>query len=292
MPNGHTRNKRARGNARPRHTLAAPPRPPGTAADARNGSPARRSGSPLNAADIGPSVGFNGANGASPHKREQPTRPKDPRARNGALGPSDGVTKPPMAQSSATLGAAPPWVQGPEVGAPDTPAAGANGRAPRAPRRDQVWRSQPPRRAGEEPRVTPMPAAGPSTPPPTVENMAPEVAADLPTGRPPLPEEHAELVIPERLPRTSGPIVVPAGHAPFRPEVRGELGPLIDELKERFTQDRVIASQGTSARCGICYLYHTLGELEYREAEGFYVCLDCKQALGNVTLPMVRRQQR
>jgi hypothetical protein len=109
------------------------------------------------------------------------------------------------------------------------------------------------------------------------------------------PLAREERVVPpsiEWMGHPSGPIVVPVGHAPFRPEVRGELGPLIDELKERFIHDRTIASQGASARCGICYLFHSVTELEYREAEGFYVCPTCKQALGNVVLPMVRRQQR
>jgi hypothetical protein len=90
----------------------------------------------------------------------------------------------------------------------------------------------------------------------------------------------------------SGPLVVPPGHAPFRPEVRGELGPLIDALHELFVQDRTIASQGANARCGICYLHYPLIELEYREAEGFYVCPACKAALGGLRIPMVRRQQR
>jgi hypothetical protein len=107
-------------------------------------------------------------------------------------------------------------------------------------------------------------------------------------------EEHAELVVhTERsLQRPPSLVVAPNGHAPFRPEVRGALGPLIDELHDLFAQDRAIASQGGNARCGICYLHHPLGELDYHEAEGFYVCSTCQQALGHATINMVRRQQR
>jgi len=78
---------------------------------------------------------------------------------------------------------------------------------------------------------------------------------------------------------------------PFRPESRGEVGSLIDSLHELFSQDRAVASQGDSARCGICYLHFPLIALEYREAEGFYVCATCKRALGHNPLMMIRRQQ-
>lgn len=78
---------------------------------------------------------------------------------------------------------------------------------------------------------------------------------------------------------------------PFRPESRGEVGSLIDSLHGLFAQDRAMASQGESARCGICYLHFPLTALEYREAEGFYVCAACKRALGHNPLMMIRRQQ-
>lgn len=78
---------------------------------------------------------------------------------------------------------------------------------------------------------------------------------------------------------------------PFRPESRGEVGSLIDSLHELFAQDRTVASQGDSARCGICYLHFPLAALEYREAEGFYVCAACRRALGHNPLMMIRRQQ-
>lgn len=78
---------------------------------------------------------------------------------------------------------------------------------------------------------------------------------------------------------------------PFRPESRGEVGSLIDSLHEIFAQDRAVASHGESARCGICYLHFPLAALEYREAEGFYVCAGCKRALGHNPLMMIRRQQ-
>ena len=79
---------------------------------------------------------------------------------------------------------------------------------------------------------------------------------------------------------------------PMRPEVRGEVGPLIDALHDIFAQDRTVASQGGTTRCGICYLHFPVAELEYREAEGYYVCERCARALGQTRLPMVRRQQR
>jgi hypothetical protein len=78
---------------------------------------------------------------------------------------------------------------------------------------------------------------------------------------------------------------------PFRPESRGEVGPLIDALHEIFAQDRSQASRSDSARCGICYLHFQVAELEYREAEGFYVCVGCRRALGHQQVMMIRRQQ-
>ena len=81
-------------------------------------------------------------------------------------------------------------------------------------------------------------------------------------------------------------------HEPLRAEVRGEVGSLIDSLRELFVRDRSVASQGGSTRCGICYLHFPLAELRYREAEGFYVCEACSRALGTAAIPMVRHQQR
>ncbi len=75
-------------------------------------------------------------------------------------------------------------------------------------------------------------------------------------------------------------------------DVRGEVGPLIDSLRALFADNRTVASQGGVARCGICYLYFRVGDLTYREREGFYVCASCASALGAAHLPMVRRQQR
>ena len=79
---------------------------------------------------------------------------------------------------------------------------------------------------------------------------------------------------------------------PLRPGVRGDVGPLIEALHELFERDRAIASQGTSTRCGICYLHFARSDLDYREAEGFYVCAGCAKALGSFPLNMVRRQQK
>ena len=72
---------------------------------------------------------------------------------------------------------------------------------------------------------------------------------------------------------------------------RVQVGSLVDTLHEIFAQDRTVASQGESARCGICYLHFPLAALEYREAEGFYVCAGCKRALGHNPSMMIRRQQ-
>jgi hypothetical protein len=82
-----------------------------------------------------------------------------------------------------------------------------------------------------------------------------------------------------------------APHSPYRPEARGEVGSLIDVLHELFAHDRTIASRGDSTRCGICYLHFPLNTLEYREAEGFFVCEACKRSLGHQQVMMIRRQQ-
>lgn len=83
-----------------------------------------------------------------------------------------------------------------------------------------------------------------------------------------------------------------AAYSGPREDVRGPVGELIDALHDLFSRDRAIASQGSSSRCGICYFHFTLGELVYREAEGFYVCQACERALGGSRVSMARRQQR
>jgi hypothetical protein len=77
-----------------------------------------------------------------------------------------------------------------------------------------------------------------------------------------------------------------------RPGIRGEVGALIDDLRGIFQRDRAVASLPNCARCGVCYHYFVTDELEYREAEGYYVCPSCAKLLGSTRLPMVRRQQR
>ncbi len=67
---------------------------------------------------------------------------------------------------------------------------------------------------------------------------------------------------------------------------------LIASLRELFAQDRTVASQQDSTRCGICYLHFTVGSLTYREEEGFYVCQGCERSLGKNKVPMIRRQQK
>ncbi|MBV8694086.1 MAG: hypothetical protein JO125_07370 [Chloroflexi bacterium] len=70
-----------------------------------------------------------------------------------------------------------------------------------------------------------------------------------------------------------------------------DFGCLIQSLRELFAQDRHIASQPDSTRCGICYLHFCVGELYYRE-EGFYICPGCERSLGKHTISMLRRQQK
>lgn len=79
---------------------------------------------------------------------------------------------------------------------------------------------------------------------------------------------------------------------PVRPEVRGDVGPLIDALHALFEHDRAVASQTGAARCGICYLHFAAADMTYRQVEGFYVCEDCARALGPNQVFMVRKQQR
>lgn len=74
-------------------------------------------------------------------------------------------------------------------------------------------------------------------------------------------------------------------------DVRGDVGPLIDSLRDLFERDREVASRGNAARCGICYLHFTLSELLYRDEEGFYVCPSCAKVLLHTRVMMVRRQQ-
>lgn len=77
-----------------------------------------------------------------------------------------------------------------------------------------------------------------------------------------------------------------------RGDVRGDVGPLIDDLRAIFQHDRATASATGGTRCGICYLHFALDALEYRDDEGYYVCPRCAQALGTARVPMVRRQKR
>jgi protein-arginine kinase activator protein McsA len=66
---------------------------------------------------------------------------------------------------------------------------------------------------------------------------------------------------------------------------------MLQSLHDLFEQDRQIASQQDSTRCGICYLYYPLNQLHYRE-EGLYMCEQCEQALGHQSMPVVRKQQK
>jgi len=66
---------------------------------------------------------------------------------------------------------------------------------------------------------------------------------------------------------------------------------LIQSLRELFEHDRQIASQQDATRCGICYLYFSVNELNYRE-EGFYVCPACEHSLGRQHITVLRKQQK
>ncbi len=66
---------------------------------------------------------------------------------------------------------------------------------------------------------------------------------------------------------------------------------MILSLRDLFEEDRQIASQQDSTRCGVCYLYHPLNQLHYRE-EGLYICQGCQQALGKQSIPVLKRQQK
>lgn len=81
-------------------------------------------------------------------------------------------------------------------------------------------------------------------------------------------------------------------HTPGTPDVRGEVGGLIDSLRTLFQEDRAVASQSGATRCGICYFHYPLSTLVYHEDGGFYVCQRCAKSLGGTPLHMVRRQQR
>ncbi len=78
----------------------------------------------------------------------------------------------------------------------------------------------------------------------------------------------------------------------MRPEIRGDLGVLIDDLRQLFEREIASAKQAGSARCGICYLHFMIAELDYREADGFYICEKCSQALRGKPLRMIHRQPR
>ena len=73
---------------------------------------------------------------------------------------------------------------------------------------------------------------------------------------------------------------------------RMDLAQLIESLHQQFEQDRSMASQAGTARCGVCYFYYRQTDLLFREEEGFYICQRCQRSLGNGRIKMVRRQQR
>lgn len=280
MTNGHTRNKHTRGNPRPRH-ISAPPRAPGTAGDSRTGTASGLPNGPVKRAPARPTTTDGNANGANPHRRENSTRPRHPRTHLPASAGDQGDAHPPISTTPAPS-MNPPTAWEPEEehdimpASPPLPAG-------RPHVREQGWRALPPR--GIKPSNDGQRPVGqhPVGPPPFTPEA--HLSAAVPTPNTPEPSAGGSTRVPM-------PLVAPPGHAPFRPEVRGELGPLIDALKDLFVRDRITASQGSSVRCGICYLYHGLAQVEYREFEGFYICPDCQRSIGTAVLRMVRRQQR
>ncbi len=62
-------------------------------------------------------------------------------------------------------------------------------------------------------------------------------------------------------------------------------------LHELFEQDRQIASQPDTTRCGVCYLFFPVSELHYRD-EGLYMCQRCERTLGKQMMPVLRKQQK
>jgi hypothetical protein len=148
-----------------------------------------------------------------------------------------------------------------------------------------------------EPNAAPPPRQPERTAVPYAPGMRPAVGLGGPARG-----ESASRTHPARVERRESPLPVtrtPRGDADDgeewagpRADVRGEVGSLIDSLRALFEQDRAIASQSGTTRCGICYLHFPASTLTYREDEGYYVCERCARDLRSSTLPMVRRQQR
>lgn len=126
------------------------------------------------------------------------------------------------------------------------------------------------------------------------ERIAPAINPVLPPIASPPPSTPRRTERVERAPVAREPMDDDDGpdYTGPRADVRGNVGELIDSLHEVFARDRAIATQGGAARCGVCYLHFPVGELIYRDVEGFYVCESCAHALGSARVPMVRRQQR
>ncbi len=125
--------------------------------------------------------------------------------------------------------------------------------------------------------------------PPITHTLPPVVSAPTP---PATPARRFERI--EREPSAGEPLDEDDGaeYTGPRGDVRGSIGALIDSLRDLFARDRVVASQGDVARCGVCYLHFPTDELTFRDEEGFYVCESCARALGTTRVPMLRRQQR
>lgn len=172
--------------------------------------------------------------------------------------------------------------------AADTPEQATPSAAEQSPTDEATTRAEPERRTprgrferfyapGQGPRVEQNghPHAAPSANGAIRRAQREPLSAYTPSAAQPADEEEAEVEL-------SGP----------RKDVRGPVGELIDALHDLFSHDRAVASLGSASRCGICYFHFPLGELVYRESEGFYVCQPCERALAGARVPMVRRQQR
>ena len=87
---------------------------------------------------------------------------------------------------------------------------------------------------------------------------------------------------------------LPVISSPGKPYSSGsfDFEAMLVSLHDLFEHDRQIASQSDTTRCGICYLHFLVSELQYRDEEGFYVCMGCERAMNKQSLYMLRQQQK
>ena len=277
MGNAHA-GRNGRGNRRGRR---GPPRPAGS--QPQNGAipirqtPPPPSVSPQPAAEAAPpSAPTSEANGY--HTEPTPAQPVQPETESQ-----------PRSDAPAGQDAAPFIVTPTSERASPYRFVGERRMLPRDTQRHRPHNGHEPNGAGgvsvPEPRAAhPHVTGAPATAPNEETNRHPRGSSDQLAARE--PESREDAATPDDDESDEAWTTLP------RRDVRGDVGPLIDALHEVFVQDRAISSQGGSTRCGICYLHFAYSELEYRDPEGYYVCPNCKRALGPARLPMVRKQRR